>query len=225
MLRRKTTYLASLTEHITPESTIIAFDLHNVVFKKQTRKILLQNIKLLHKGAWRYTFNPRLWYRFYKIRKDSSVAEDIFHKISLQYPGISRFRSDFIRMTNHQRPISSMLDIIKVLKEQGYALYILSNIGKETFEQLCEFYPALQECFIGAYTARADNDYLHKPHKGFYEGFKNYVTEQGHGGKQILFIDDLKKNLLAAAQCDIAGVHFTSPKRLLRAFKHLAVLP
>jgi len=224
MLRRKSTFLASLSQEVNPESTVIAFDLHNVVFKKQTRKILMQNIKLLPKGAWRYTFNPRLWYRFYKIKRHSSVAEDIFHKISLQYPGIARFRQDFIRMTNHQRPIHSMMGLIKLLKDQGYTLYILSNIGKETFEELCSFYPELLEYFDGAFTARADNNYLHKPHRGFYEEFKSFVEHEGHKDKQILFIDDLKKNLVAAAQCDIAGVHFTSPRRLLKTFKKLSVL-
>ncbi len=224
MLRRKSTYLTSLSEEVTPESTVIAFDLHNVVFKKQKRKILMQNIKLLHKGTWRYTFSPRLWYRFYKIRRNSNVAEDIFQKISVQYPGLMRFRRDFIRMTNHQRPIHSMMDLIKLLKEQGYTLYILSNIGKETFDELCEYYPELQEYFDGAFTARADNNYLHKPHRGFYEGFKEFVSQKGHADKQILFVDDLKRNLVAAAQCGISGVHFTSPKRLLKTFKKLSVL-
>ena len=223
MLQRKT-YLASLSQEVAPETTIIAFDLHNVVFKKQKRKIIMQNIRLLTKGAWRYTFSPRLWYRFYKIRRNSDVAEDIFQKISVQYPGIMKFRRDFIRMTNHQRPIYSMMDLIKLLKEQGYSLYILSNIGKETFEELCIFYPELLEYFDGAFTARADNNYLHKPHREFYEGFKEFVEKDGHADKQILFVDDLKKNLVAAADCDIAGVHFTSPRRLLRIFKKLSVL-
>ncbi len=184
----------------------------------------MQNLSLLSKGTWRYTFNPRLWYRFYKIRKNSAVAEDIFQKISMQYPGIAQFRNEFIRMTNHQRPIRSMIDLIKLLKKQGYTLFILSNIGKETFEQLAGIYPELLDYFDGAYTACADNNYLHKPHKGFYEEFKQYIVKQGHSDKQILFIDDLKKNLTAAAQCDIAGVHFTSPRRLLKAFKKLSVL-
>ena len=225
MLRRKKhTYLASLEAAVTPETTVIAFDLHNVVFKKQTRKIVMQGLKLLSKGTWRYTFNPRLWYRVYKTHRTSHVAEDIFKKMSAQYPGLSKFRGDFIRMTNAQRPIKLVMELIKTLKAQGFSLYILSNIGNETFEELATIYPELKEYFDGAYTANADNDYLHKPHPEFYEGFKEYIRQEGHDAKQILFIDDLKKNLAAAARCNIAGVHFTSPKRLTKAFKKLNVL-
>lgn len=225
MLRRKKhDYLASLTGAVTPETTIIAFDLHNVVFKKQTRKIVMQGLRLLPKGTWRYTLSPRLWYRFYKLRAQSAVAEDIFHKIAQHYPGLERFRGDFIRMTNHQRPIVAVMEMIAHLKAQGFNLYILSNIGRDTFEELREIYPELQEYFDGAFTARAENNYRHKPHLDFYEEFKRYLEQEGHQDKQILFIDDLKKNLAAAAQCNIAGVHFTSPKRLARTFKKLDIL-
>ncbi len=226
MLRRKKkhNYLASLLEVVTPETTVIAFDLHNVVFKKQTRKIVMQGLRLLPKGTWRYTLSPRLWYRFYKLRSQSAVAEDIFEKMSQQYPGLARFRGDFIRMTNHQKPIALVMHMIKSLKAHGYKLYILSNIGEETFKELSVIYPELLEYFDGAFTATADNNYLHKPHLAFYKEFKSFMKTEGHHDKQILFIDDLKKNLAAAAECNIAGVHFTSPKRLARAFKKLDIL-
>ncbi len=222
--RKKNNYLASLSSVISPETTIIAFDLHNVVLKKQTRKIVMQSIRLLPQGTWRYTFSPRLWYRFYKIRSQSDVAEEIFQKMTVQYPGLTRFRGDFIRLTNAQRPIPFVIEMIKGLKAKGFGLYILSNIGKETFEELCEMYPELREYFDGAFTATADNNYLQKPDPEFYEEFKRFVGREGHHDKQILFIDDLKKNLSAASCCNIAGIHFTSPKKLHRVFKNLDIL-
>lgn len=222
--RRKKNYLESLSRAVNPATTVIAFDLHNVVFKKQTPKIVIQSLKLLPKGTWRYTFNPRLWYRFYKIKKTSTVAEDIFQKMSDQYPGLQRFREDFIKLTNHQRPVRSVMELIQSLKQQGYSLYILSNIGKETFGGLCELYPELNDYFDGAFTALSENNYMQKPYHEFYRGFQTFVCQEGHADKQILFVDDLKKNLIAAAQCNIAGVHFTSPKNLLRTFKKLEIL-
>ena len=222
--RRKKSYLESLERAVTPATTVIAFDLHNVLFKKQTPRIVLQSIKLLPKGTWRYTFNPRLWYRFYKIKKTSNVAEDIFQKMAVQYPGLKRFRSDFIKLTNHQRPVRPVMELIQELKEQGYSLFVLSNIGKETYGGLCELYPELNDYFEGAFTSLAEKDYLQKPYLEFYREFQSFVGKEGHEGKQILFIDDLKKNLIAAAQCDIAGVHFTSAKNLVRVFKKLEIL-
>ena len=222
--RKKIDYLASLPAAITPDSTVIAFDLHNVVFKKQMRKIVMHSIKLLPKGTWRYTFNPRVWYRLYKIRRFSQVAEDVFIKMEGHYPGLQKFRGDFITMTNHQRPMRSMFDLIQSLKAQGFSLFILSNIGEETFTKLCAHYPLLKDSFEGAFTARSDNSYVHKPHPEFYESFKKFVVDHGHEGKHILFVDDLKKNIVAAAQCSIASIHFTSPKQLIRTFKKLAIL-
>lgn len=225
MLRiRKKSYLESLERAVSPQTTVIAFDLHNVVFKKQTRKIVLQSLKLLPKGTWRYTFSPRLWYRFYKIKKSTNVAEDIFKKMAIQYPGLQRFREDFIKLTNQQRPVRPVMELIQSLKDQGYNLYVLSNIGKETYVGLCALYPELNDYFDGAFTALAENDYLQKPYPEFYRGFQHFVGKEGHGDKQILFVDDLKKNLIAAAQCDIAGIHFTSAKNLVRAFKKLEIL-
>jgi FMN phosphatase YigB (HAD superfamily) len=221
--RKKNTYLVELIDAVTPETTVIAFDLHNVIFKKQTRKIVMQGIKLLSQGTWRYTFSPRLWYRFYKIRSQSDVAEEIFQKMACQYPGLARFRGDFIRLTNAQRPIPDVMTMIKALKKKGYSLYILSNIGGDTFDELSEIYPELGEYFNGAFIATAENNYLQKPHPDFYESFKQGIINDGHEGKQILFIDDLKKNLSAASQCNIAGIHFTSPKKLQRIFTKLGI--
>jgi FMN phosphatase YigB (HAD superfamily) len=160
----------------------------------------------------------------YTIQRQSQVAEDVFIKMERHYPGLRRFRGDFITMTNHQRPIRSVIDLIQSLKAQGFSLFILSNIGQETFVKLCTHYPLLNEYFEGAFTARSENKYVHKPHPEFYESFKEFVAERGHGDKQILFVDDLKKNVAAAAQCSIAGVHFTSPKQLIRTFKKLNIL-
>lgn len=217
-------FLASLSEPISPDTTVIVFDLHNVVFKKQTRKIIMSCLKLIPRGTWKYTFNPALWYRVYRLRSISHVAEDIFGRMTADYPGLAPFREDFIRLTNNQKPIRKVVEIIKALKIRGYRLFILSNIGRETFEQLAQQHPEISCCFDGAFTSTAENNYVHKPQPVFYEQFKLFLHGQGHEGKQILFIDDLKTNLIAAARCNIAGVQFRSSKRLEKTFKKLLVL-
>lgn len=223
-MKNKSAYLSSLETAVTPGNTVIVFDLHNVVFKSQRRKIVLSCLKLMRQGTWRYTLNPALWYKVYRIRSQSEVAEDIFHKVTASYPELARFRNDFISLTNTQKPIRGVVDLIRQLKERGYKLYVLSNIGTETFYQLCLKYPDISTFFDGAFTASAEQNYLHKPHMDFFEGFKRYLKDQGEEGKQILFIDDLKRNLAAAASCNIAGVHYRSSRRLLHEFKNLQIL-
>ncbi len=156
--QKKYIFFDSLTRPITPETTVIVFDLHNVVLKKQLRKILFTSIKLMSQGTWRYTLNPALWYQVYRLRAHSDVAEDIFEKLSVRYPGLAPFRKDFIRLTNHQKMVRRVVDLIRKLKQQGYRLYILSNIGKETFEDLSMKYPQLVAYFDGVFTATADNN-------------------------------------------------------------------
>ncbi len=222
-MKKRGNYLESLEVPITPETTVIVFDLHNVVFKSQRRKIVFSCLKLMRQGTWRYTLNPALWYKVYRLRTQSDVAEDIFHKVTAAYPELARFRNDFIRITNTQKPIRGVVDLIKKLKERGYKTYVLSNIGKETFEQLCLKYPDIRTFFDGAFTATAEQNYLHKPHMDFYKQFKDYLKDEGLADKQILFIDDLKRNLAAAASCNIAGVHYRSSRRLLHDFKNLHI--
>lgn len=220
----RTNFLVHLTDPVTPENTVVVFDLHNVVFKKQTRKIIVSCLKLIPRGTWKYTFNPALWYKVYRLRSVSHVAEDIFRRMTAHYPGLEPFRDDFIRLTNNQKPIRHVVELIKDLKTRGYRLFILSNIGRETFELLSQQYPEVSCHFDGAFTATLENNYSHKPQPHFYEQFKLYLRQEGHGGKQILFVDDLKTNLVAAAQSNIAGVHFKSSKKLEKAFKKLSML-
>ncbi len=220
----QTQYLKCLVQSVTPETTIIVFDLHNVVFKRQTAKIVARCLKLLPRGTWRYTFNPVVWYRVYRLHTHSHVAEDIFRKVAVYYPDLTRFRNDFIRITNTQRPIRKVVELIKDLKLRGYRLYILSNIGKDTFNELSALYPEISGYFDGAFTACAENNYLHKPQQDFYEQFKEYVKLEGQGDKQILFIDDLKKNLAAAVKSNIAGLQYKSSRQLKTSLKNLDVL-
>ncbi|MBA3751369.1 HAD hydrolase-like protein [Candidatus Dependentiae bacterium] len=217
-------YLHCLSDAITPETTVIAFDLHNVVFKMQTQKVVVSCIKLMPKGTWRYAFNPVLWYRACRFKVNSNVAEDIFHKLAIHYPGLARFRGDFIQITNNQRPIVPVVELIMQLKQRGYKLYVLSNIGKDTFFELSMKYPEISACFDGAFTATAENNYNHKPHKKFYEQFKDFLAANGQSHKQILFVDDLKKNIVAATHCNIGGIHYTSSKQLVSQFKNLHIV-
>ena len=222
--RKKVVYIDSLKRPITPETTVIVFDLHNVVLKKQLRKIVFASLKLMSQGTWRYTLNPGLWYQVYRLKAHSDVAEDIFQKLVVRYPGLAPFRKDFIQLTNYQKLVNKMMDLIAFLKGKGYRLYILSNIGKETFEDLSNKYPELVAYFDGVFTATAENDYKHKPHAIFYEQFKEYLNEQQDGDKQILFIDDLKRNIVAAARSDIAGIQFKSSRMLKKVFEKIGIM-
>ena len=110
-----------------------------------------------------------------------------------------------------------MLDTIKIIKElknNGYKVYVLSNCAQETYDKLKLKYPAVYNLFDGEYLPSKHNNYNAKPHKSFYREFKSYLVAQGHGSKQIVFIDDKEKNVTAAKKEHIFGVQFTGAKKL-----------
>lgn len=217
-------YLTCLKEKVNPGNTVFAFDLHNVIFKKVLREIIIKSFKILPRGPWWYAFNPIFWKNLYKIISISNVGEDIFDKLSVIYPTLSPFKNDFISLVNAQLPINSSLKLLQKLKERGYKLYILSNIGFETLKELEKKYPEIISCFDGAYIPSIENEYRHKPDQLFFKEFKAYLDQIGHGNKQILFIDDLRRNLSSALKCDIAGIYCKSIKAVTEILKVLEII-
>lgn len=224
-LKQNKNYLTCLTEkRVTPENTVFAFDLHNVIFKKVLKEIIIKSLKILPKGPWWHALNPVFWKDVYKITSISNVGEDIFDKLSAIYPDLLPFKSDFISVINAQLPIKNSVKLLYKLKSKGYKLYILSNIGAQALEELEKKYPEIIGCFHGAYIPSHENNYRHKPDVLFYEEFKSYLEEQGQNNKQILFVDDLRRNLSSALKCDIAGIHYKSSRSVIKILQSLNVI-
>ena len=210
-----------LAKPISPKNTVIAFDLHNVVFKKKYQEMAGLMLKNLRISYLPHLLNPKFWHKIYKLQTQTQVAEDLFKRLTDNYPSIANLRNEFISLTNAQKPIKPTVELIKELKNQGYKLYILSNIGQDTLIELKQKFPEILDLFDGAFPARPDNNYCQKPDPLFYEQFKQYLTKQGESDKQILFIDDLKINVVAASKNNIGGIRFTSGKRLRSIFNDL----
>lgn len=213
-----------LKQNINPETTIIAFDLHNVVFKKKYHEMAFSALKNIPLKLWLRVFSPYFWTKLYKFKGQSTVAEDIFRKLVSEYPELEKYRNEFIAITNAQKPINATVQLIAHLKQKGYKLYVLSNIGNDTYNQLIKRYPEIFNHFDGAFTAKLENNYCQKPDPLFYEQFKSFLLEQNEDGKQIIFVDDLKRNIASAIKANIAGIRFTSARQLKSIFKSLNVI-
>src|SRR5690606_20730259 len=112
-------------------------------------------------------------------------------------------------------------ELIKYLKTRGYKIYILSNIWPMSLELLYNKFPTLEALFDGAYIPQASNGFIAKPHPSFYEGFKYYLAQQNQAHKQIIFIDNRKKNIKAARQAGLIALKFSSAKELVDKLIHL----
>ena len=109
------------------------------------------------------------------------------------------------------------VDLLYRLKRNGYPLYCLSNMHFASIEYL-ESQHAFWEVFAGrVISCRLQ---LCKPERGIYEHLlKSYALE----AKETVFIDDVQKNLDAAATLGIRTIAFLNAAQCERELERLGV--
>lgn len=114
-------------------------------------------------------------------------------------------------------PITEMKDIIRSLKENGYAIYLLSNVSQD-FYRFKEVIPGL-EYFDGTF---ASSDWkCIKPEAEIYQKFfKHFNLEPS----ECFFIDDLPLNIEAAKSQGMDGYAFDGNiEDLVSYFKKIGI--
>lgn len=110
------------------------------------------------------------------------------------------------------RPIKSSVGAVKLLKDRGYKLYLLSNFHKDAFDQIVkenDFFNLFEGGIISS-----DHKFL-KPEKEIYELLiKNYDLTP----EQTLFIDDTLKNIEVAEEIGFNTIHFKDGLNLYKLF-------
>ncbi|MFC5408587.1 HAD family hydrolase [Larkinella bovis] len=105
--------------------------------------------------------------------------------------------------------ISGTVALLTQLKESGnYKLYALTNWSAETFPIAEERY-AFLSWFDGIVVSGAEKD--RKPFPSFYKTLLNRYAVKP---EEALFIDDNLRNIKAAEELGIRGIHFQNPDQL-----------
>jgi FMN phosphatase YigB (HAD superfamily) len=215
-LKKKKPYVEVIGS-LSPATTVFAFDLHSVVLiprRLEIARLLWHN--LLKDIPFSLIIKPKLWYHLYKLYRNSLASESIFTQLQQEYPAIAPLRNLIADLMAAYSVNPKMISILKTLKEEGYPLYILSNIWAESLEHLYRNFPILKELFDGAYIPSKDNNFAAKPSSVFYEGFKDYLAQQGHSNKHIIFVDNGENNLDQARKAGLYGVAFTSAESFIQ---------
>lgn len=111
------------------------------------------------------------------------------------------------------------LELFKKLKESGkYKVYALTNWSAETFPVAIERYEFLS-WFDGVVVSGIEK--MRKPQPEFYQLLLNRYHVKA---EEALFIDDNKRNILAAEQLGIKSIHYQSPEQLAAELKQLDIL-
>ena len=106
-------------------------------------------------------------------------------------------------------PIAGTVAIFKALKESGrYRIYALTNWSEETFPIALERYDFL-DWFDGVVVSGTEKD--RKPFASFYQ---TLLDRYQVNPREALFIDDNLRNIHAAEQLGIHGIHFSTPEHL-----------
>lgn len=208
----------------TSTNTIIAFDLHDVLFECSWTQRLQTIIQMPHKWeACKLGINPffliKLWQEFTK----SPVPEAIFKKMVTYYPQAQLFYDPFLKTCNAQTPRQDMFTLIQDLKSRGYQVVICSNIGEETLADLVSKFPQEFKIFDAIFCTCAADNYCAKNNPHFFHNFKNFLTEHAlisNNEHTIFFIDDKLKNIEMATAIHLQGIVFSSAKQTQKILNH-----
>ncbi len=221
-------YVAMITaddktlEAVSPENTIIIFDLHGVIFKSDVAGMI--NLILFSPCAGRLIiqcFNPFFLYDAFQLRRNLYIAEYLILFLGTKYESLQPCLPLFLRAANLQIPAWKTIDIVRQLKERGYTVHLFSNIGESLFADLQEQHPEIFSLFDAITTGSKENKYKGKPHPAV---FYNYIVNHPSHGKQRLLIDDKARNIAFARAFNIAGIRYRSAASLLNWFKTHGIL-
>lgn len=116
-------------------------------------------------------------------------------------------------------PIEENVKLIRKLKEENqYNLFALTNWSAETFPIAEERYDFLQ-LFQGIVVSGKEK--VIKPESEIYHLLLN---RYGLQAKECLFIDDNKRNILAALKQGIKSIHYNQPTDLSIGLKELDII-
>ncbi len=200
-------------------NTIFLWDLHEVVFQKNLFNWFKHGLQFKQKRALISNFNRKTaklltshMLEKIGISKEPTSAQEL---IDLAQKENNQALCDFImKLCCEYTPIPETVSIIKKLQELGYRHHIGSNIAQAVYQTFKNQYTdifSLFDEFTVVQSAKNNNMVIKKPNTKF---FIQHLEKHNLQPKQIIFIDDRKKNVLAAQSLGITGIQFTDPYQL-----------
>ncbi|MFC1841900.1 HAD hydrolase-like protein [Candidatus Dependentiae bacterium] len=207
---------------ITPQNTIVTFDLHDVIVNYDYWEIAKTIFK--HKKKLKLfiaLLNPFVWWSIIKLMYKNAVAEQYIFEIGQKHKSLEPYIPLGVAVANCQTINPNMVQLIKKLKDKGYALHLYSNVGTKIFTEFTKKFPGIFDHFDKIILPSEENGYLRKPH---HQSFINYLKNNQNDRRQIIFIDDKKRNIKKAAQYGIIGIQFKCYCQLVKRLKKMGIL-
>jgi FMN phosphatase YigB (HAD superfamily) len=199
---------------------IFLWDLHEVVFRKSWKEML--RVILTFAGKRKLVQHvPKGVLRLYKQKTQKKKSISIVDILYFAQTEKNKTLVDFLfQLCCAYRPIPQTVLLIKTLKEKGFVQHIGSNIARPIYQQFKDLYPDIFSLFDYAHVVDV-TDYdqvIQKPDPLFFE---SYLQQCSLNAKEVIFIDNKKKNVQVAEHVGLNGIHFKCPgqlKKILRDF-------
>ena len=207
-----------------PENTVFAFDLHKVLVSTDFNELIKTiSQEFSSSDVWYMIRTKEIRRTLKSISKGKITAEKALDDLAKKYPRMAKLKQPFLKLMNCQKINHGILDIVKQIKESGYRVYLLSNIGIQTLKEFYKKHPELEKLFDGFYVPSPENNYTKKPNPDFFCQFKDYLVKIGDKQKNIIFVDDDLKNIKTAKQHGFKALVFNSKRLLERDLKKLGI--
>ena len=207
--------------HYTPHNTIITFDIHGVLCKTNYPRVLSLLLKSKHiTHLLSFIFYPYIVRTIIRLWRNHAVSGHYVQQLTTLYPELTQYIPLMNRVANAQKTNNAVFNLVDQIKQQGFELHILSNIDATIFDELKAMHPLLFSSFDKVQSTQPADKYG-KPHPWI---FTRYLTTHVPTNKQVIFIDNKKKNVIAARKLGIIGIHYKNPRQLKRVLKRLQVL-
>jgi len=202
----------------TPQNSVIAIDLHDVITQFSPKKAYTGFKKLRNKGNF---IGNVCKYLFTSKRKRKCIESYALANISDKQQALA--------LLNPHVPNQAMIKIIEALKALGYQIYLCSNIGEQSYEYMQNLYPDVFGLFDGCYVSSASTGYIKKNDPQFFLNAAKLIDE--HAGiagitvANIIYIDNERDNLKLAQATDprFVGLFFKNIRQISKKLHKLGL--
>lgn len=216
-----TSYTTFTLRKANPDSTVFAFDLHDVMVTPNLSQTLRLMAHMPHKLKLLFQFfNPWFVYDFIHLYRNNTF-EDLVLQLSEKYQSFAQSQEALFAIANAQRPLWGTIKIINELKQHGFKIYLLSNIGQTMFDKFKEEYPDIFESFDDFFVSTPEYDYIHKPDLRMFDLFLKQYSLEAHN---VVFVDDKIANIQAANKIGMQGILFSTPENLRKELEKIGAL-
>jgi hypothetical protein len=192
------------------------FDIHGVLFENKGKYLKafkqVKNKKKFIKQTIKAALSKKVRNEYRKRKNEGNkITERNFDTVK-QYKHLHKELIDF--SNNIFSPNNQMQRLLTELKNKGYELYLLSNIGNVTLDRLVAQHPDFFSVVTDSRntinrTATKTGNFVWKPRL---EAFSQSLETINRSKEPHLaiFVDDQIKNVLAAHKAGLNAIHFTT---------------